>query len=158
VEKLYRKDGTGRTEYWEYWDAGSGKFTIHWGELGTEGNSKSVGARLLGSGRKTVLAEMQEQLSQGFAAVDEDDHEVLIVEYAVDGMGCPHDLDKRAEVEDRLNELLGWTGLGACDGGSIGSGSMEIACFVVDYDIAERVIRENLAGTDFGDSSRIYRE
>jgi hypothetical protein len=46
----------------------------------------------------------------------------------------------------------------ACDGGSIGSGSMEVVNFVVDYDTAERVVRDDLAGTQFEDYSRIYAE
>ena len=101
---------------------------------------------------------MTDKLLEGFGAVPLEDHAVLIIEYAVDGFGTDKDLDKRHALENRMNELLGWTGLGACDGGSIGSGSMEIVNFVVDYDMAERVIRDDLAGTEFGDFSRIYAE
>lgn len=57
--------------------------------------------------------------TRGFADVDEDDHRCLLVEYAVGGMGTTRDVDKRHALEGRLNELLGWTGLGHCDGGSI---------------------------------------
>jgi len=57
-----------------------------------------------------------------------------------------------------MNETLGWTGLGACDGGSIGSGSMEVCCFVVDFNAAKQVIEADLEGTEFGDYSRIYDE
>ena len=57
-----------------------------------------------------------------------------------------------------MNETLGWTGLGHCDGGSIGSGTMEACCFVVDFDIAKRVIEKDLAGSEFADFSRIFDE
>jgi hypothetical protein len=57
-----------------------------------------------------------------------------------------------------MNDILGWTGLGACDGGSIGSGTMEVCCFVVDFEVANRVIREALGDTDLGDFGRIYDE
>jgi hypothetical protein len=57
-----------------------------------------------------------------------------------------------------MDETLGWTGLGACDGGSIGGGTMEVCNFVVDFDVAKRVIEEDLAGTEFADYVRIYRE
>ena len=73
-------------------------------------------------------------------------------------MGTPKDLEKRHALEERMNETLGWTGVGHCDGGSIGSGTMEVCCFVVDFDTAKRVIEEDLKGTKFADYSRIYEE
>lgn len=72
--------------------------------------------------------------------------------------GTPEDVDKRYELQERMDETLGWTGLGHCDGGSIGSGSMEVCCFVVDFEVAKRVIAEDLKGTEFEDYSRIYDE
>jgi len=158
VEKLYRDNGNGTTDYWEAWETEPGNFMVHWGELGTRGESKTVGSGFFSSAHKKVEAEMREKVSEGFAPILPENHAVLIIEYAVDGMGSPEDLDKRHALEGRMNELLGWTGLGACDGGSIGSGSMEVANFVVDYDTAERVIANDLAGTEFGDFSRIYAE
>ncbi len=87
-----------------------------------------------------------------------EDHAVLMIEYQVDGMGSEDDLAKRHQLEDRMNETLGWTGLGACDGGSIGSGTMEICNVVVDFDAAKKVIEEDLVGTEFANYTRIYRE
>jgi len=86
------------------------------------------------------------------------DHAILLVEYAIEGFGTPQDLAKRHALEDRMGETLGWTGLGACDGGSIGSGTMEVCCYVADFDIAKRVIEADLKGTEYGDYTRIYRE
>lgn len=57
-----------------------------------------------------------------------------------------------------MNETLGWTGLGHCDGGSIGSGTMEICCLVADFEIAKRVIGADLAGTKFADFTQIIQE
>lgn len=57
-----------------------------------------------------------------------------------------------------MNETLGWTALGVCDGGSIGSGTMEACCFVVDFDTAKRVIVADLEHTGFSDFNRIYNE
>lgn len=73
-------------------------------------------------------------------------------------MGSKEDVEKRHRLEDRMNETLGWTGLGNCDGGSIGSGTMEVCCFVVDFEIAKKVIEKDLKVTEFGDFSKIYDE
>ena len=73
-------------------------------------------------------------------------------------MGDVEDLEKRHRLEDRMNETLGWTGLRMCDGGSIGSGTMEVCCYVVDFDMAKKVIEEDLKGTEFSDYIRIYDE
>lgn len=51
-------------------------------------------------------------------------------------MGTPEDLDGGQEVEGLMNECLGWLGLGNCDGCDIGSGTMNIFCFVVDSTVA----------------------
>ena len=73
-------------------------------------------------------------------------------------MGCGEDVEKRYLLQDRMNETLGWTGLGHCDGGSIGSGTMEVCCYVVDFEIAKNVIENDLKGTEFEDYMRIYDE
>jgi hypothetical protein len=57
-----------------------------------------------------------------------------------------------------MSETLGWTGLGHCDGGSIGSGTMEVCCFVVDFELAKQVVEKDLADTEFADYTRIYNE
>jgi hypothetical protein len=68
----------------------------------------------------------------------------VIVQYRIDGFGSEDDLDRRHAVEDLLNSRLGWTGLGHCDGGDIGSGTMNIVCLVVDPDLAAPVIVREL--------------
>ena len=44
------------------------------------------------------------------------------------------------------------------DGGSSGSGTMEVCCMVVDFEIARQAIQKDLAETEFSDYSRIYQE
>ena len=81
-----------------------------------------------------------------------------MIEFEVDGMGSPEDVDRRHRLQDRMSETLGWTGLGMCDGGSIGSGTMEVCCFVVDFDVAKKVVESDLKRTEFSDYTRIYNE
>jgi len=94
----------------------------------------------------------------GYEEIDPDDHAVLLIEFKIDGMGTKADLEKRHALQSRMDETLGWTGLGHCDGGSSGSGTMEVCCLVVNFDLAKCVIAKDLQGTAFKDFTRIYRE
>jgi len=158
--KLYRFTDT-KKEYWETWKEGKGEHIVHWGELGTRGESRTVETKGTLKAKDVVEAEAEAQAmqAQGFAEIDLDDHVTLLVEYAIEGMGTKADIKKRHDLEDRLNETLGWTGLGHCDGGSIGSGTMEVCCFVVDFETARKVIADDLAGSkEFADYTRIFDE
>ena len=157
MRKLYRFSVEAK-EYWETWQAESGDHIVHWGEIGTKGQSKTVKGSLLRPASKIVRDEMKEAERQGFSPIELDDHAVLLIEYPVDGMGTEQDLEKRYRLQDRMDETLGWTGLGSCDGGSIGSGSMEVCNYVVDFHVAKQVIERDLAGTEFADYKRIFDE
>lgn len=155
--KLYRTSDEG-TEYWETWEESRGQHRVHWGQLGTVGESRVVKSTFLRKAESKIQKEIDERVSRGFYPVPLEDHAILMIEYQVDGMGSEDDLAKRHQLEDRMSETLGWTGLGACDGGSIGSGTMEICNFVVDFEVAKRVIEKDLVGTEFANYTRIYRE
>ncbi len=111
---------------------------------------------------RSALSKVQELekecVSKGYGEIEFDDQKVLLIEFEVDGFGSPEDLSKRHSLEDLMNETLGWTGLGHSDGGSIGSGTMEVCCFVVDFDLAKKVISERLQDTEYSDYARIYLE
>lgn len=155
--KLYRFADE-KKEYWETWESENRSHTVHWGELGTRGESKTVKSTLFAKAEKSIQKEIEHLVELGFRPIDIDDHFTLLIEYTVDGMGTKEDVEKRHRLESRMNETLGWTGLGACDGGSIGSGSMEVCTFVVDFDLAKTVIEKELAGTEFANYTRIFDE
>ncbi|MEO0964926.1 MAG: hypothetical protein AAFY08_07380 [Planctomycetota bacterium] len=155
--KLYLLENGTPVAYHEAWVNGS-KVVEHWGQLGDRGESREHRIDKKLSEEDNVVQVLQPALNDGFKPIDLDDHAILLVEYSVEGMGSTSDLEKRHALEDRMNETLGWTGLGACDGGSIGSGTMEVCCYVVDFDTAKRAIEEDLAGSKFADFSRIYDE
>jgi hypothetical protein len=156
--KLY-KNISEKLHYWEAWIEEGNKCVVeHWGVVGERGEfinhplpKKYKEAELL----RFILAKA---LDDSYEPFDDDDLETLVVEYLLDGFGTSTDLDKRNRLDDRLNETLGWTGVGHVDGGSIGSGSMELACCVVNFEIAKKVIEDDLKLTDFSDFSRIYSE
>ncbi|MFX1237578.1 MAG: hypothetical protein ACFFAS_09935 [Promethearchaeota archaeon] len=148
--KLYKKQNKDCL-YWETWE-NEGVHTIHWGNLGETGMTEEI------KDSKAVEKLIEQKISEGYEEIDIEDHYTLLIEYEVDGFGDSNDLDKRYELQDRMDETLGWTGLGHCDGGSIGSGTMEVCCFVVNFELAKKIIEEDLKGTEFADYTRIYDE
>lgn len=155
IVKLYRRSDKG-IEYHEAWDRDHVVFE-HRGIVGDEGSTKAHVA----AGRD-IDAFIDEILrparNSGFATVDDDDHATLLIEFTVVGFDSDADLEKRYRLQERMNETLGWRGLGHCDGGSSGSDTMEVCCYVIDFEIAKRVIEADLLGTEFSDFTRIYRE
>jgi predicted DNA-binding WGR domain protein len=156
MHKLYRRiDGVLR--YHEAWVAGQ-EIIEHWGLVGERGETATHQLPTKVNKENAVLDVLKAASDNGYVSADEIGECALLIEYTVAGMGSAEDLKKRQTLEDRMNETLGWTGLGNCDGGSIGSGTMEVCCFVVDFEIARRVIEADLKGPGFGNFSRIYRE
>jgi hypothetical protein len=152
--KLYKRvDGALR--YHEAWES-EGVITEHWGIVGERGDSREHEMPQRMSEEEALREVLKSALDEGYAELDDDELKILLIEYSVDGMGSSTDLEKRHALEDRMSETLGWTGLGHCDGGSIGSGSMEVCCVVVDVEVARRVIADELSSTEFADYSRIY--
>ena len=154
IVKLYKKID-GQLHFWECWDNQDGKSaTIHAGKVGERGEDKVIKSDIFSNYQKKVQKEIDKL--EGYSEVE--DEYTLLIEYKVEGMGEGKDVDKRHALEKRMQETLGWTGLGNCDGGSIGSGTMEVCCFVVDFDVAKKVIEADLKGTEFSDFTRIYDE
>jgi len=141
--------------YWETWED-KGEHSIHWGEVGDRGQSETIRDSFFRSAAKAIASRVAGKRQEGFEEIEE--LHPLIIEYAVDGMGSSADLDQRHRLESRLNETLGWTGLGHCDGGSMGRGTMEVCCLIVDFDLAKKVVAADLAGTEFAHFTRIYEE
>ncbi len=155
--KLYRRNAGRIDAYHEAWVHGS-KITEHWGPLGERGESREHRRNKKLSEDENLKHVLKRPIVAGYEPFDTDDHAVLLIEFSINEMGSTEDLGKRHALEERMNETLGWAGLGHCDGGSIGSGTMEVCCLVVDFEIAKRVIKDELKGTKFADYSRIYDE
>jgi hypothetical protein len=149
MQKLYKHQADGSLAYHEAWQTDSG-ITEHWGRVGERGETREHPP---GKTLELILAEAKRN---GFSETNAE--HLVLIEYQVDGMGTSDDLEKRYALQERMDETLGWTGLGHCDGGSIGSGTMEVAVVVVDVDLAKRVIAADLRGTPFQDYTRIYAQ
>ncbi|QDH70755.1 hypothetical protein [Marilutibacter alkalisoli] len=156
--KLY-KQIDGKLHYNEAWAEPENEAIVeHWGVIGEKGETKNHPLAPDLDEDEQISLVLSSAAENGFAPFDDDDMRILLVEYAVEGMGTKADVKKRQDLEGVLNESLGWTGLGHCDGGSIGSGTMEACCYVVDFGIAKDVLIKDLAETRFGDYTRIYDE
>jgi hypothetical protein len=157
--KLY-KTADNSIRYHEAW-LDDGKILEHWGQVGERGESRSHAIESdEDEDDEEVLLEhiLAPARAGGYDAVAEDQLRVLVLEYVVDGFGSDRDQRKRAALMDRLDQTLGWTGLGHVDGGSVGSGTMDVVCLVVDVGTARRVIEADLEGTEFGDYERVYED
>ena len=64
----------------------------------------------------------------------------LSIHMPIDGFGDMNDLDWRHNLENAIDELLAATQNGECDGGDIGSDSMNIGVYVYDFDAALAMI------------------
>jgi hypothetical protein len=153
--KLY-KDIDGKLRYWETWDKDQQTGIVHRGAVGDKGEIEEIKSSLLSNFRKKIQKLVDEKIAEGYEEME--DMYTLLIQYTVDDMGTPQDLEKRHRLENRMNDVLGWTGLGHCDGGSIGSGTMEACCFVVDFDTAKEIIEQDLKGTEFENYIRIFDE
>jgi len=154
--KLYKRVDN-EMLYWETWDKDEKTGIIHWGIVGQRGQDKEIKSGFFSNFRKIIQKEIDQKFSEGYAEFEEENYSFLEIEYAIDGFGTEKDLDKRHRLEEKLDSVLGWTGLGHTDGGSIGSGTMEVGCVVVDFDIARKVIEESLDNTEFANYSRIFK-
>jgi hypothetical protein len=142
--KLYRASG-GVTEYWEAWFTAT-EVTIHWGKLGDDGESRELPFE------PSHPSDIIKREAKPFRAVGykpRKPHELhsIVIQYRIEGSGTVDNHQKRVHVEELMNERLGWTGLGHCDGGDIGRGQMNVFCHVVDVAIAEKVIVGELKGS-----------
>jgi hypothetical protein len=117
-----------------YWQAWRHKriVVLHWGSVGEKGRTRQIRLKK-GQTAKAVIEEASRQpRAERYAEIDTDEHSQVVVQYRTAGWGSVADLEKRHKIEELLDECLAWTCNGFCDGGDIGSGSINIFCLVVD--------------------------
>lgn len=130
MRKLY-KTIKGRVKYWEAWPADS-KLVVHTGWLGHWGRAEQHAIERGESNVKAIARIAAPVIAEGYAPIEDSDHKLLVVQKALATWGTVDDLDTRTQIEAIANEWLGWTGNGRCDGGDIGSGTINVFCFVID--------------------------
>ena len=158
--RLFKRDETGKVAaYHEVWvELKPRRIVEHWGMIGTRGETDAHRIKLLRSLEKQVDDLLDPARALGFTELEPGDYRTLIVEYRLSEVWRRDDALKIREAEDALTEVLGWTGLGTCEGETITGEAIELTCRVLDPDLAESRIAEQMAGTEFADYSRIYQE
>ncbi|RZJ61491.1 MAG: hypothetical protein EOO58_01720 [Hymenobacter sp.] len=144
--KLYKKQD-GVLYYWETWNRTPKSATIHWGVVGERGEVKFVRATSQLKFAALIQEEIDKKREEGYA--ESSTEALLEIEYVAKTMSLTR-LKKLHRLCERLDQLMGWTGLGHLDGNGIGFGKMDATVVVVDYEIAKRVIAADLEDTEFG--------
>ena len=155
--KLYQKID-GALHYREAWVSEELTVVEHRGRCGDEGETRSHVCETAAAAQKTYAQLKRAARAEGFRAISPSKHAKLVVELPINGFGSNSDLDRRHALEDFLDDLVGWLGLGHLDGGSTGSDTMEAMCYVVDFQIAKDAIQQALRNSNFSDFARVYRE
>ncbi|MCR9079537.1 MAG: hypothetical protein NXH78_10590 [Hyphomonadaceae bacterium] len=158
--RLFKRDETGRiAAYHEVWvELKPRRIVEHWGMVGTRGDTDAHRIKLFRSLEKQVDDLLNPARDLGFTEIEPGDYHTLIVEYLFSDAWQRDDVLKIREAEEALTEVLGWTGLGFCDGETVTDTAIELSCRVLDPDLAQARIAEQMAGTEFADYSRMYQE
>jgi len=157
--KLYKRIDN-QLHYWETWDTDHKSAIIHWGIVGTKGQKREVKSGLFSSLTKKVRNEIAIKLKEGYEELYDDNKDYLDICYkVVDNSANEEELSKQNRLRAYLNELLHKTGisLGTEAGHGYGEGFIFLCFPVVDFDIAKKVIEEELKNTEFSDYSEISR-
>lgn len=144
--KLY-KNQDGAVNYYEAWDDNQ-RIVVHWGEVGDVGESRIAAIQQGETVEDAIKRESAVARSDGYREIEVNAHRLLVIQYETGSGGTERDLKKRHKVESLVNECLGWTGNGHCDGGQIGSGSIEIFAYVIDPIKACGTIVDELSESD----------
>jgi hypothetical protein len=136
---------------WHYWRAGchGESVAVHAGKVGAAGEVREISPASDETPAALLIRETGQARAQGYTEFDPEDLVHLVVQYQIDGMGSVDDLDQRQRVEEVLGECLASTGNGYCDGGDIGSGTMNVFCYVVVPKLAIESVRTALESEEF---------
>ena len=156
ISKFIRR-GAENIEYREMWYDGE-FLTTHNGVCGDIGETVSVvitDIHDLWAAKKEFFNEAK---SLGFKEILDSALKYLVLEYDCTDDESTSILDRKNQMEDQFDQLIGWRGLGHLDGGSVSANSIEIALKVVDFDMAKKSICDFTRGTPLAGFSRIKKQ
>ncbi len=142
--KLYKNDGQ-TIRYWEAWAWDDDRrVVVHWGTLGHNGETRELHLERNQDSEEIISRESEKPRAEGFQEIPLEAHATVVVQYRTEQWDSSEDPDKpnfvAVVVEDALNDCLGWTGNGHCQGSEIGSGTINVISFAVDPYLAKTAI------------------
>jgi hypothetical protein len=140
--KLHKFDDL-EHRYWEGWISNH-EVVFHWGTVGDTGERLVVAADYHQDGPELLQRESDAKQREGFRVIDRSEMSSILINYRLRTWGNDEDLETRHYLEDLVDQALGWTGNGCCDGGEIGSGIMNIWCLVLEAQAAMRTLSNEL--------------
>jgi predicted DNA-binding WGR domain protein len=140
--------------YWEVWEDGK-TLTVHYGTVGDTGETEEMKLSLFQKAEKAMEKLAEEKVNKGYEYLDENELIQLVVQYRYEEGEMEATLIKRHNVESLMDECLGWTGNGSCDGGDIGSGTANIINYVLDVEEALKAIIEVLSNNNLHENVKI---
>jgi len=117
--------------------------------------SEFLGVGLESKSRSNGLESAAIKDEEPFDETSENEMDRIVIQYQIEGHGNGQDHDKRVAVENLLEECLSEGDLGNCDGGDIGSGTMNVFCFVSDAQKARESIIRSLRSSGYLDGAVI---
>lgn len=134
--------------YHEAWPQGS-KVVEHYGIAGDLGDKRVYD---LADGAKATAAVrdiLRAPLADGFVEWGDDQYDRLYVVFIGDLRSGRSKSSDDANREHALSEILGWRGLGWCDGTDHGKANFNLLCRVCDFALAKKVLEQELPKTKY---------
>jgi len=139
--KLYKRTNEGLF-YHEAWISGM-QIIQHEGKVGTNGDAYSFDYTSGQPDELSLERILKSARNNGFEPIPEEAHHNITLKWRFATQ--PTDIKKISEeLEEIINEVFGWQGLGQVQQISLNTNSSQLDCLTVDYDICVNRISEIL--------------
>lgn len=139
--KLYKRIDN-ELWYHEAWISGM-QIIEHKGKVGTNGEAYSFDYTSGQPDELSLEKVLKQARTEGFSAIDDEAHFKLSLIYEYETK--PNQIDKILdELEDIVDEVLGWQGLGGIKNKQLTTTTAALSCLVVDLKTATNRISEVL--------------
>ncbi|MGG1661202.1 hypothetical protein [Brevibacillus sp. NRS-1366] len=143
--------------FWEGWyEEKEQLYTVHFGQVGEKGDHYAVLADQVEGRTHQVLQEWADEMKEkGYMEVTNADLRPLTVQF-------PNlkesDMEFRYTIEQLLDDCLGRTGNGHCNGGDDSRQGLTLTCRVIQMDKAVAVVVQALRETSFLEGVCFYSD
>ncbi len=159
--RIFYKKEAGKVQFKQAWlNDRKDKVILSQGVVGSPGLVSCFEIDRKKTVEECIAGILSEACDEGFreACIGDVDTMVLCLpfDFHTDRKKLQLHIDRMHELADRLDEILIPRGLGSADRSSITTIGPLLSCYVIDYDSAERVMRESLKDTDLLCDANIY--